>query len=268
MPTSSSVRTPRKMDELAAQLFAEFKKAIPSNEVIIRQALENALKSCRDDRNEIKKRISRVLSNAEAQAHEQYLGAQQRAVAIALRKTFRPLVTHLVSGTQALELLARSNKSLDAFFLKIAQGRKARAGRAMEAFFGTLFQMLGYPFERAKLADGTPDFVFPSAAHFRKLPTDCIVFTTKRTLRERWRQITSEGSHGTHFFLGTLEEKISSSALDQIKAQKIYLVVPEHVRAEKYAATPHVLSVEDFLENYLDLYMKRWKEKGVVKSRA
>jgi hypothetical protein len=112
--------------------------------------------------------------------------------------------------------------------------------------------------------NGTPDFVFPSAAHFKTLSTDCIVFTCKRTLRERWRQITTEGSRGFVLFLGTLDGDVKRNDLEAMNRQKVMLVVPEAIRAERYEGHPNVLSVEQFLIEPLDQGMVRWRRRGII----
>ena len=85
-------------------------------------------------------------------------------------------------------------KVLDKFFLSLAQSRKSRDVKTFESIHNTLFQMLEYLFDEQIVINGKPDFLMPSAKHYDTNPMECIIFTVKRTIRERWRQIVTEGT--------------------------------------------------------------------------
>ena len=70
--------------------------------------------------------------------------------------------------------------------MSIFQSRKSRAGKAFEYTIRELFSRLSYPFsEQVKIDGAKPDFVMPSENYFIRKPLDSIIFTAKRTLRER-----------------------------------------------------------------------------------
>lgn len=257
------IRTASARHPVTEQLVAQFRSRIPRNDDVVRQALREILAPFLGDVEAIRDNVSRVIVDAEHLAHQKYTDAQGPAQASAIRAVFRDMLPPPATGAEAIECIAQHVAALDAFFLSVAQGRKARAGTAVETFFDTLFRAMGFPFEREHVVNGTPDFVFPSAAHFRKLPTDCIVFTSKRTLRERWRQITTEGARGAVLFLGTLDATVKANDLEEIRNQKIVIVVPESIRAAAYPDAPHVLSVERFIRDHLEPALERWKRNGV-----
>lgn len=252
----------RVANPVAQQLVAQFRSAIPANDVIIQRALDEVLAPYGGDIEAMKGQISKIISDSEARAYLLYREAQGPALTHALRSVLSALPAQDRAGT--IEQVANNAEALDQFFLSVSQGRKARAGTAVETFFDTLFRSMGYPFERAHVVNGTPDFVFPSVAHFKTHSTDCIIFTSKRTLRERWRQITSEGSRGFVLFLGTLDATVKAADLADMKQQKINVVVPEQIRQSSYDSVPHVISVERFLRDHLDPAMDRWRRNGVV----
>lgn len=249
---------------VARQIADRFKASMPSNDEVIGAALNVVIGAYHGDVEAIKNNASSIIRDAEAVAYRFYLEAEGPAATEAIERTFIPMLSAEASGEDGVRLVAGNAAALNQFYLSVSQSRKSRAGSALETFFDTLFRALRYKFEREHVVNGTPDFVFPSAAHFRRLPTDCIVFTSKRTLRERWRQITTEGSRGFLLFLGTLDSTIKPNDLEQMKDQKIYMVVPEEIRAARYASQPHVLSVERFLADYLDPAMDRWRRNGVI----
>lgn len=95
---------------------------------------------------------------------------------------------------------------------------------------------------------------------------DCIIFTVKRTLRERWRQIVTEGTRGLGFFLATIDERVSGNALDDMRRSRVYLVVPVRLKQDIaiYSAAVNVISFEEFFAHYLDPAMTRWRETSVI----
>ena len=93
---------------------------------------------------------------------------------------------------------------------------------------------------------------------------DCIVFTAKRTLRERWRQIVTEGTRGLGFFLATIDDGVSQNQLDEMKRNRIYLVCPKHIKDDFYREAINVITFSSFFEDHLDPAMKRWKKSGVI----
>lgn len=125
---------------------------------------------------------------------------------------------------------------------------------------------LDYPFDEQVVINGKPDFLLPSEKHYRVHAPDCIIFTAKRTLRERWRQIVTEGIRGLAFYLATIDEKVTENALDEMKANRIYLVVPMQLKKsiEHYSEAPNVLTFETFFKQHLDPAMQRWKENRVI----
>jgi EcoRII C terminal len=148
----------------------------------------------------------------------------------------------------------------------IAQSRRSRAGSAFEDVIKALFRRLGYPCDEQAVVNGKPDFILPSAEHYRRHAQDTIIFTCKRTLRERWRQIATEGTRGLGHFLGTIDGSIGPRLLEEMRTNRIYLVVPKDVKdaTAAYREAPNVISFEDFFEDHVDPAMRRWRKAGVI----
>jgi len=100
----------------------------------------------------------------------------------------------------------------------------------------------------------------------KKNAQDAIVFTAKRTLRERWRQIVTEGAKGLGFFLATIDEKVSEAQIKEMKGARIQLVVPSQLKesVKQYTSAANVITFEDFLEDHLDTKMTKWKKQGDI----
>lgn len=161
-------------------------------------------------------------------------------------------------------MIARHNELLNDFFLSLSQSRKSRAGKAFEDIHNELFKRLGYPFDEQVPIDGKPDFVMPSKKHYDDNPLDCIVFTAKRTVRERWKQIVTEGSKGMGFFLATIDRDISQNQLREMMRNRIYLVVPKNIKDEFYADAKNVFSFSQFFRDKLDPALQVWRRNGVA----
>jgi len=157
---------------------------------------------------------------------------------------------------------------IDSMFLSFAQSRKSRAGGSFENHVRFLLRALDYPFDEQQVINGKPDFLLPGVALYRKQPGDCVLLTIKRKLRERWRQIVTEGVKASGFFLATIDNDISKSTLHEMSGHKIYLVIPEAIIQDNalYRATSNVLSFSRFFKLYVDPAMVRWHEMGHLKS--
>ena len=60
--------------------------------------------------------------------------------------------------------------------------------------------------------------------------TYLIMLGAKTTAKDRWRQIISEADRITNKHLITLEPSISISQTDEMKSQKIILVIPSSIQ--------------------------------------
>jgi len=130
----------------------------------------------------------------------------------------------------------------------------------------TLFKKLNYPFDEQQVINGKPDFLMPSRNHYDTNSMDCIIFTVKRTLRERWRQIVTEGTRGLGFYLATIDESISGKQLGEMRDNRIHLVIPANIKGkvERYTSAHNVITFEEFFRYHLDPAVTRWKERGII----
>jgi hypothetical protein len=212
----------------------------------------------------IKESFSRLVEEIQIKAYEMYLEAERPAVVAAFRQVFEPQLGPTPSREDFFNLLRDNFRALDRFFLGLTQGRRPRAGKAFEYVIKVLFDQIGYPYSAQPVINGQPDFLLPSVEHYRTNAMDCIIFTVKRTLRERWRQITTEGTRGHQFFLATIDKNVAARDLPELRQNRIYLVVPESVKAARYPEVPNVLSFETFFRDHLDPAMDRWRANGVI----
>lgn len=229
-------------------LYDEFKTSIPSNQMLCEIAAHETLLGLSDTY--IKENFSDLFEKLNAAVYDQYLVAQKESGQAILEERAKYALDGLYS-------------ELDSFYMSIFQSRRSRAGIAFELVIREFFVRLDYPFaEQVDIEGAKPDFVMPSEAHFRTSPLDCIIFTAKRTLRERWRQVVTEANKGYGFFLATMDKNISKSQIEQMAKHKVYMVVPLSLldASEPYSSAHNVLSFEDFFLKHLDPAVDRWAD--------
>ena len=183
-----------------------------------------------------------------------------------MAKVFLPLAGKKPTAQNLIDGIGRHFHALDRFFLGLTQGRRARAGGAFEYLIKELFVQLRYPFSSQPIINGQPDFILPSVEHFRLHAADCIIFTVKRSLRERWRQIVTEGTRGLGFYLATIDEEIGANDLAEMNRSRITLVVPTRIKAllADYKKAPNLITFEHFFRFHLDPAMKRWRAARII----
>lgn len=131
--------------------------------------------------------------------------------------------------------LVRGFPELDAIFLSAAQTRKSRAGLSFEHHVQRLF-VDGHIRHEAQAVFGgrRPDFVLPDVKELNARG-DAVIVSLKTTLRERWKQLALEKPFGA-IFLATVDDRVSSEAIDEMSRNAISLVVPESLKKSKESA--------------------------------
>jgi len=214
----------------------------------------------------IKENFDALLEETEKEAYRLYLNYEQ----LYGEKVFDIFIKELIKSGEFNNLentgkvLGKYFKLFDKFYLSLAQSRKTRAGKGFEKIHNSLFKILNYPFDEQVVINGKPDFLMPSAKHYNKNPMDCVIFTAKRTLRERWRQIVTEGTRGLGFYLATIDENISTAQLKEMLDHRIYLVCPENIKKKNYRDQINVLSFRQFFKDHLDPKIKSWKRNKII----
>ncbi len=246
------------------KLFQATKAKIPNYESLSAEALHRLLGEDLNNPDVIRGRFSDLVERAQDEAYKLYLEYEKAACELALRECLEELVPANATRGEVILLMASNTVSLDRWFLSMTQSRRPRAGKTFEAIVTHLFGVLRYPHtSQPDLGDDRPDFVLPSIGYYQEYASDCIIFTCKRTLRERWRQIVTEGI-AAQFFLATIDSRISNAELDRMRNSRVVVVVPQKLSLENYHQKPNVISFEQFFEHHLDPAMVRWRSRGAI----
>src|SRR5581483_138162 len=141
------------------------------------------------------------------------------------------------------------------FSLKAHNRRKARAGRALENHLSSLFSLRGLQFERNVRTEGNnrPDFLFPSSDEYSDGASDSAklaMLAAKSTCKDRWRQILTEANRIPVKHLCTLERAISAAQTEEMRFQRVQLVIPApRLSTFSNAQRQHLITVEDFVRH-------------------
>jgi len=162
-------------------------------------------------------------------------------------------------GTDVVASIVRSFPKLDALFLSASQQRKTRAGRSFEHHIARVLHDGRIRHEEQAVTGGRrPDFVLPSVAILTSMTRsfdDAMILSLKTTLRERWKQVPME-KFRCELFLATVDDRVSSEAVDGMHAQGIHLVVPESLKSSKetcYGKKPNVITFREFFDEEISV---------------
>ncbi len=140
------------------------------------------------------------------------------------------------------------------FSLSVQNRRKSRVGFALENHMEVIFTEVGIQYERAAISEGRskPDFLFPGGKEYRNPEYDSVFLTmlgVKSTCKDRWRQVLAEAKRIENKHLLTLETSISQHQTDQMKDEKLQLIVPESLHQTYTVAQQEwLLNVSEFTE--------------------
>jgi hypothetical protein len=221
------------------------------------------VKRRRGDLVELAKRdFDALLQEIEKEAEALYFKAEQQFA----KNVIRSFVAQKKPATTSeIDFLMDNERILAGIYMSLIQGRKNRAGKTLERILSFLFESSGYPFSyQPKGIDGRPDYIMPSLEYYQKSALNSLVFTSKRVLRERWRQIVTEGMRGIGFYLGTIDEELTKPELKQMADHRIFVVCPKSIKEKFYADESNVLNYEQFFAEHLEPKAKIWKREKIM----
>ena len=126
-------------------------------------------------------------------------------------------------------------------------------GRALENHLSAVFRAFGLNFEPQAVTEqgNTADFLFPGAASYHDVSfaDERLTFlAAKSTCKDRWRQVLPEARRIWPKHLLTLEPAISIAQTDQMRTERVQLVVPEQIQVSyREPQRPWLQSLADFI---------------------
>lgn len=152
---------------------------------------------------------------------------------------------------------ANGDIDVDAFLklsLSVQNRRKSRAGGSLELHMEELLKGNGIQYTRQSVTEGKkkPDFIFPSQAAYRdeSFPTSRLTMLgSKRTLKDRWRQVLNEAHRIKNKHLLTLQPGISENQTAEMVDENLQLVIPQVLHGQGFSDSQRqwLLTVGDFI---------------------
>lgn len=146
-------------------------------------------------------------------------------------------------------------KSVEDFIMvanSMLNKRKVRAGTSLENHIEIILNNENIPNKRNPSIEGRPDFIIPSEDAYNDVnyPRDkIIILASKRTCKDRWRQILREAPNVPTKYLLTLQGSISSAQLEQMYNQCVTLIVPSSIRKNyPQSFRKRILTVDSFIK--------------------
>lgn len=129
-----------------------------------------------------------------------------------------------------------SLKAISDFANSFLNRRKSRVGKSLEHHLARVFSASQLRFVEQAVTEGNkrPDFLFPGTEEYHnfEFPADDLTFLgAKTTCKDRWRQVLTEANRIEHKYLFTLQPSISSNQLQEMKDERLTLVIPESNRS-------------------------------------
>jgi hypothetical protein len=220
---------------------------IPSVDSVFSETTEILLKQNLLTRDVIENHFWNVLRAFEQEAYRLYLEYEQRA----LEKLKQDCINSMPPDTSLRHALDTGFPLALEFEHRAAQSRKARAGNSFERAVPFLLNKIGIPCEKPLKEDRDRfkkiDFIIPSVAYARTHMDEAIFLSIKRTIRERWRQVSIEKNMGYVLLVSMSDEKdLSEAKIGDLDNDHIMLYVPDEIKAlDKYRQFSNLRKISD-----------------------
>lgn len=137
---------------------------------------------------------------------------------------------------------------------QVLNRRKSRAGKSLEHHLAAIFDANEVHYTPQPHTEGNkrPDFILPSIEKYHDLSFEMEGLTylgAKTTCKDRWRQILNEANRIPEKHLFTLQQGISPQQMDEMKEEKVTLVVPqEYIRCYPTEKRDMIINLRTFIE--------------------
>ncbi|WP_208560894.1 type II restriction endonuclease [Marinilactibacillus kalidii] len=172
-----------------------------------------------------------------------------------------PSAINNVSNKDAIKWFVNEYPShIYSLSLSNTQSRRSRAGKEFETIIELILMGANIPFDtqgsigsgvfESKKLSKLVDCVSPGAIEYKINKRNTSLISAKTTLRERWQEVGDEMSRtkAREMYLVTLDPNISQNVTKLINANNIVLVTTKSNKKYNYEKNPHVMTVEDMLE--------------------
>lgn len=172
-------------------------------------------------------------------------------------RLFMTYERHIVGERLRQGFVVDGTADVDGFVrysLEVQNRRKSRAGYALGHHVEALLEAHAIPHKREATTEkrNGPDFLFPDEARYHDMhwPEErLLMLGVKTSCKDRWRQVLAEADRIERKHLLTLEPGISQTQTDEMRKEKLQLVLPRPLHGSyRPAQQAELAGVGDFLE--------------------
>jgi len=217
--------------------------SIPELDLILKQAIK-LLKLDKTPQEEILKDFEHLIREVESTAFNIYKEYETKAFEklvdlwIGQKREWITMVLKEKGEKGIKEILSNFITLIREMEFRAGQMRKARGGKTFEHAVKILLNLAGVPCEEphreTKNILKRIDLVSPDAETARLTPDKAIFIATKRTLRERWKQVVPEHMKGARLYLVTINGNITEEKAKEIKETGMVVYVASELKEKPY----------------------------------
>lgn len=226
-----------------SEVVEEAIKTIPELETILKEAVKT-LKLDKEAPEKIMENFEKLIRDVEATAFTIYREHELKAFDKLKDLWFnqkkdwikKVIEERGVEGVE--EVLSAFIKPVRELEFRAGQMRKARGGKTFEHLVKILLNLAGVPCEEPHKETRDVlkriDLVSPDAETARLTPDKAIFISTKRTLRERWKQVVPEHMKGARLYLITINNDVTEDKAREIKETGMIVYVRNDLKEKPY----------------------------------
>lgn len=226
---------------------------IPSTAEIIGEAMERIRRTSPGtmEANFVRERFSDAIEAVFNEAHAVYREYEKASINTLADRAL------LSAGGDIEDLDARNEfrrSVCEAVTLEksLRQSRSSRAGRSFETIVRELLNVAGIPSEHVTRGDKRTglnriDIVIPDRETAIGRPDRAHFLSLKTSLKERWREVVEEQSHGqrTHLLTILQNERLTDSVALKIVEYGILLYVPDRIKDSRFPNESRIRRLSD-----------------------
>ncbi|MEM2897609.1 MAG: type II restriction endonuclease [Candidatus Bathyarchaeia archaeon] len=226
-----------------SEVVEEVIKTIPELEIILKEAVKT-LKLDKETPEKITENFERLIRDVETTAftiyreHELKAFNELKDLWFNQKKDWIKKVIEEKGFEGVKEVLSTFIEPVRELEFRASQMRKARGGKTFEHLIKILLNLAGVPceepHEKTRNVLKRIDLVSPDAETARLTPDKAIFISTKRTLRERWKQVVPEHMKGARLYLITINNDITEEKAREIKETGMVIYVRNNLKEKPH----------------------------------
>jgi HD superfamily phosphohydrolase len=256
-----------------SKMVGEVIRSIPELEIILKQAVKS-LKLDKVPAENIAKNFEVLIRDVESAAFSIYKEHERKAFEKLENMWFsqkREFISKVLKekGEEGVKnILSEFIEPIRELEFRAGQMRKARGGKTFEQAIRILLNLAGVPCEEphkeTRKILKRIDLVSPDAETAKLTPDKSIFIATKRTLRERWKQVVPEHMKGARLYLLTINGDVTEEKAKEIKETGMVVYVRSELKEKPYLKDkPWVRKLSDLPKDIKNTVPKPKQEKIV-----